>query len=57
MFQSGFFNISSGNGCQKCDCNPIGALENGICDAITGKCHCKPGVIGAKFLKKVFWVY
>uniref|UniRef100_A0A3Q0T4A4 Laminin, gamma 1 n=1 Tax=Amphilophus citrinellus TaxID=61819 RepID=A0A3Q0T4A4_AMPCI len=43
--QPGFFNLQSGNGCERCNCNPIGST-NGQCDIITGQCECQPGVTG-----------
>lgn len=43
--QPGFFNLRSGNGCERCNCNPIGST-NGQCDIITGQCECQPGVTG-----------
>uniref|UniRef100_A0A914Z8T6 Laminin EGF-like domain-containing protein n=1 Tax=Panagrolaimus superbus TaxID=310955 RepID=A0A914Z8T6_9BILA len=45
--EKGFYNITSGIGCQQCECDPIGS-ENGFCDSVTGKCKCKPGVTGLK---------
>uniref|UniRef100_A0A7N9AR09 Laminin subunit gamma-1 n=1 Tax=Mastacembelus armatus TaxID=205130 RepID=A0A7N9AR09_9TELE len=43
--QPGFFNLHSGNGCERCNCNPIGST-NGQCDINTGQCECQPGVSG-----------
>uniref|UniRef100_A0A8C4DZT0 Laminin subunit gamma-1 n=1 Tax=Dicentrarchus labrax TaxID=13489 RepID=A0A8C4DZT0_DICLA len=43
--QPGFFNLQSGNGCERCNCNPIGST-NGQCDITTGQCECQPGVTG-----------
>ncbi|XP_071392229.1 laminin subunit gamma-1-like, partial [Centroberyx affinis] len=43
--QPGFFNLHSGTGCERCDCNPIGST-NGQCDIISGQCECQPGVTG-----------
>ncbi|XP_050422694.1 laminin subunit gamma-1 isoform X2 [Adelges cooleyi] len=43
----GHFNIISGDGCQSCECDPIGSLNN-TCDAITGQCVCRPGITGKK---------
>uniref|UniRef100_A0A672HPT0 Laminin subunit gamma-1 n=1 Tax=Salarias fasciatus TaxID=181472 RepID=A0A672HPT0_SALFA len=43
--QPGFFNLQSGNGCERCSCHPIGST-NGQCDITTGQCECQPGVTG-----------
>ena len=43
----GHWNIDSGNGCERCECNRIGSY-NGSCDVKTGQCHCKPGVGGLR---------
>ncbi|TMS01279.1 Laminin subunit gamma-1 [Larimichthys crocea] len=43
--QPGFFNLQSGNGCERCNCNPIGST-NGQCDITTGQCECQPGITG-----------
>lgn len=43
--RSGYFNFTE-NGCQYCHCNPYGALEEGHCDSVTGKCECLPNVDG-----------
>lgn len=45
--QSGYFNINSGNGCEGCQCDPIGAF-NASCERFTGQCYCKPGVTGLR---------
>ncbi|EDW76145.1 uncharacterized protein Dwil_GK14820 [Drosophila willistoni] len=51
--------------CKPCDCDPNGALDDGICDsvndpengAIAGACHCKPNVKGRRcdVCKDGFW--
>ncbi|KAM4556041.1 laminin subunit gamma-1 [Fundulus diaphanus] len=41
----GYFNLQSGDGCERCDCNPIGSTS-GECDIFTGQCECHPGVTG-----------
>ena len=43
----GAFNYSTSNpdGCQLCNCDPIGSVEEG-CHNVTGQCRCKSGVVG-----------
>ncbi|XP_071442864.1 laminin subunit beta-1 isoform X2 [Hetaerina americana] len=51
--------------CQPCDCDPVGALDDGICDSRTdlinglesGRCHCKTNVDGRRCdrCKNGFW--
>jgi laminin gamma 1 len=41
----GYWDLSSGEGCKPCDCDPIGAY-NRTCDDRTGQCYCKPGTTG-----------
>ncbi|XP_034232146.1 laminin subunit gamma-1 isoform X2 [Thrips palmi] len=41
----GFFNIRSSEGCQACNCDPIGSL-NHTCDIRTGQCLCREGITG-----------
>ncbi|KAK7944940.1 hypothetical protein WMY93_000668 [Mugilogobius chulae] len=43
--EPGFYNLHSGNGCERCNCNPIGST-NGQCDVVSGQCECQPGVTG-----------
>ena len=43
----GYFDLDSDNGCQSCNCDPIGAL-NRTCNVRTGQCFCRPGVVGLR---------
>uniref|UniRef100_A0A9J8BF91 Laminin, gamma 1 n=1 Tax=Cyprinus carpio carpio TaxID=630221 RepID=A0A9J8BF91_CYPCA len=43
--EPGFYNLQSGKGCERCNCNPIGST-NGQCDIFSGQCECQPGVTG-----------
>ncbi|XP_018318768.1 laminin subunit gamma-1 isoform X2 [Agrilus planipennis] len=45
--EDGYYNIVSGEGCQQCNCNPIGSL-NHTCDLYTGQCHCREGITGLR---------
>ncbi|KAK7082221.1 Laminin subunit gamma-1 [Halocaridina rubra] len=45
--EEGFWNITSGVGCEPCSCDSIGAL-NGTCDVRSGQCFCHVGVTGRK---------
>ncbi|ALC38940.1 LanB1 [Drosophila busckii] len=48
--------LSSPHVCRPCDCDPLGALDEGICDSFNdpenginaGACHCKPHVKGRR---------
>ena len=58
-------NISDAEACQPCDCDPIGSLDDGICDPRTsvltgeesGRCHCKTNIEGRRcdICKNGFW--
>ena len=39
------WNINSKKGCETCNCNKVGSLNN-KCDMNSGQCLCKPGVGG-----------
>ncbi|CAH8649223.1 unnamed protein product [Heterobilharzia americana] len=41
----GFYGFHTGQGCQPCDCNSVGAVKES-CDDRTGQCECRPNVIG-----------
>lgn len=43
--ENGYYNIQSGTGCQPCNCDPIGSL-NQTCHVRTGQCYCRQGVTG-----------
>uniref|UniRef100_A0A8C1KJY5 Laminin, gamma 1 n=1 Tax=Cyprinus carpio TaxID=7962 RepID=A0A8C1KJY5_CYPCA len=43
--EPGFYNLQSGKGCERCNCNSIGST-NGQCDIASGQCECQPGVTG-----------
>ncbi|VVC25129.1 Hypothetical protein CINCED_3A009745 [Cinara cedri] len=43
----GYFNIASGDGCQSCDCDVVGSVNN-TCNTNTGQCVCRPGITGKK---------
>ncbi|KAG7171849.1 Laminin subunit gamma-1-like 1 [Homarus americanus] len=45
--EAGFWNLTSGVGCEPCGCDLTGAL-NGTCDVQTGQCFCQVGVVGQK---------
>ena len=48
--RTGFYGLTGQDplGCKECNCDPHGteAGRVGSCDAVTGDCSCKPGVIG-----------
>ncbi|KAB0376750.1 hypothetical protein FD755_011194 [Muntiacus reevesi] len=41
----GFYNLQSGQGCERCDCHALGST-NGQCDIHSGQCECQPGITG-----------
>ncbi|XP_050698804.1 laminin subunit gamma-1-like isoform X2 [Eriocheir sinensis] len=45
--EPGYWNLTSGRGCDPCSCDPIGALNN-TCNVNTGQCFCREGVTGQK---------
>ncbi|XP_056648982.1 laminin subunit gamma-1-like isoform X1 [Diorhabda sublineata] len=45
--EDGYFNLLSGHGCQNCNCDTIGSI-NQTCDGTTGKCYCRAGITGLR---------
>lgn len=45
--EDGYYNINSGEGCDSCNCDPIGSY-NQTCNLYTGQCYCRPGVTGLR---------
>lgn len=50
------WNISSGKGCERCDCDPQHSFGSS-CDVVTGQCSCKPGFGGrtCRECRELFW--
>ncbi|KAJ8928497.1 hypothetical protein NQ314_018944, partial [Rhamnusium bicolor] len=45
--EDGYYNLQSGAGCQSCNCDPVGSL-NQTCNVFTGQCYCRHGVTGLR---------
>ncbi|KAL3869140.1 hypothetical protein ACJMK2_041857 [Sinanodonta woodiana] len=45
MKNTGYYNLEQGEGCKPCQCNTVGSYFD-QCDARTGQCRCRPGVMG-----------
>lgn len=45
--EPGYWNLDSGKGCERCDCDRIGST-NYTCEQRGGQCQCKPGVTGRR---------
>ncbi|CAL4069011.1 unnamed protein product [Meganyctiphanes norvegica] len=45
--EEGYWNLTSGVGCEACDCDRTGAI-NGTCSEETGQCFCREGVTGRR---------
>ena len=41
-----FWKIASGQGCEPCDCDPVGSVHTDSCNEFDGTCECKPGFGG-----------
>lgn len=45
--KQGYYNFSSGHGCQACNCDSQGSVSS-ACNEFDGKCECQPGFGGNK---------
>jgi len=45
--RDGYWNLDSGLGCEACNCDPVGSL-NEKCDVYTGQCACREGIFGLR---------
>ncbi|CAL1568412.1 unnamed protein product [Knipowitschia caucasica] len=50
------WNITSGNGCERCDCHPEHSFGSS-CDMVSGQCLCNPGFGGrtCRECRELFW--
>ncbi|TMS02719.1 Laminin subunit beta-1 [Larimichthys crocea] len=50
------WNIASGTGCERCDCDPVHSFGSS-CNEVTGQCSCKPGFGGrtCRECRELFW--
>lgn len=49
--------IANQQGCKPCDCHPVGSDEGGLCDNVTGQCHCRGGILINKACVSNFCTY
>ena len=45
--KDGYFKIKSNQGCDACNCDPIGSV-NATCNVYSGQCSCRPGTTGLR---------
>ncbi|CAH1999429.1 unnamed protein product [Acanthoscelides obtectus] len=45
--EDGYYDLHNEDGCQPCNCDPIGAV-NSTCSVFSGQCFCRPGVTGLR---------
>ncbi|KAM6973327.1 laminin subunit beta-4 [Aplochiton taeniatus] len=48
LYQDPRLSVQDPQGCIPCDCDPVGSLDNGQCDPVTGRCVCKENVDGQR---------